>query len=563
MRRTTSLLSIVIALGIIGSGGVPAFASESSAPPSASPSATAPAEPSDPATPAPETAAPDAQTPETPAPDRRAVEAPAPEPSAQPAPSAGPDAPADAQPPVQTRALAVSRTVINDFPPGIYRLAGVNRYATSVAIGSRFQQNVNVVYVATGLDFPDALSSASAAAKLGGPLLLTQPDVLTEVVAQEIRRLKPAQIVVAGSEATITPDVFKALTVIAKEQLPLRVVPVTRLGGADRFETAEKIIAHAFTVSDQAYIATGRTFPDALAASAAAGALGAPVFLVDGLAGSVRPSTLALMKQLKIRTVRIAGDANAVSADIERELASSGFTVRRDQGTDRYSTAIAINEAVFGGRTAIDTAVIATGQNFADALSGAALAGQLGAPLYLAQQSCMSYKASNSMQGMSPGARVILGSTASVGDEVFRGDICHVWSKPANGRITDVFGPRTPICTPGGCTSSFHRGLDLGTGCWSPIYAAADGAVTIASPVGTFGNFVKISHGSGMDTGYAHLADGGTLVSVGQAVTGGQQIGWSGATGAATGCHLHFELYQNGTQIDPLPYLRARGVAVG
>ncbi|MDR5698881.1 cell wall-binding repeat-containing protein [Agromyces aerolatus] len=559
MRRTTSLLSIVIALGIVGAGGLPALAAEPETPPSVSaPAETArpehTAQSEEPAQPEP-TAPPEASDP--PGASESPEPSPAPEASAPPkAPTDADVAPrADAR--LEAHALVNGSTVINDFPPGIYRLQGINRYATSVAIGSRFQPNVPVVYVATGLDFPDALSSAAAAARLGGPLLLTESNVLTDIVAGEIRRLNPKRIVVAGSEATISKPVFDALGKISPN------IRVDRLGGVDRYETAERIIADAFTVADQAYVATGRTFPDALAASAAAGTMSAPVFLVDGQTPTVRAETLALMKKLKIRTIRIVGDIHAVSAAIQQQLTSAGFTVHRDQGQNRFSTAIAINEAVFGGRTSLDSVVIATGEGFADALAGAALAGQLGAPLYLVKRECMSYATSSSMQGLSPGARVYLGSAATVGEEVVRGDICHEWSKPANGRITDVFGPRTPICTPGGCTSSFHRGLDIGTGCWAPIRAAADGAVTTAQPVGTFGNFVRISHGGGMETGYAHLADGGTLVSVGQAVTSGQQIGWSGATGAATGCHLHLELYQNGTQIDPLPYLTARGVAFG
>ena len=132
-----------------------------------------------------------------------------------------------------------------------------------------------------------------------------------------------------------------------------------------------------------------------------------------------------------------------------------------------------------------------------------------------------------------------------------------------SGRITDGYGPRAPICTPSGCTQSFHRGVDLATGCSAPISAATAGRISTAGWVGTFGNFIRIAHGSGIDTGYAHLANGGILVGIGQSVRAGQQIGLSGATGAATGCHLHFEVYVNGTQVDPVPFMSARGVTFG
>jgi murein DD-endopeptidase MepM/ murein hydrolase activator NlpD len=171
---------------------------------------------------------------------------------------------------------------------------------------------------------------------------------------------------------------------------------------------------------------------------------------------------------------------------------------------------------------------------------------------------------SAAIDDLAPTSRVLLGGPSVVGDAVAAGTACAAeWTKPATGRITDGFGPREPICTSGGCTSSFHRGVDLATGCRAPIYAAAAGRVVTAAWVGTYGNFVKIAHAPGIDTAYAHLADGGILRSVGTSVRAGEQIGWSGATGAATACHLHFETYVDGTQVDPVPFMSARGVTFG
>jgi len=309
-----------------------------------------------------------------------------------------------------------------------------------------------------------------------------------------------------------------------------------------------------------AYLATGWSFPDALAASAVAGSRGAPVFLVDGGAASVRPETLAGLKRLGVTTVRIAGGPAVVNVAIERHLADAGFTVRRDAGEDRFETSVAVNEAAYGGRSGVDQAFFANGFGFADALAGAALAAQLNAPLYLVQQGCMPEPVSNSLLALPTEAKVVLGGPNAVGESAARGDLCLSWVKPAEGRITDVFGPRAPICTPGGCTQSVHRGLDLGTGCGAPIRAASSGGVVYAAVNGTYGNFVKIAHAGGLHTGYAHIQNGGILVAVGDYVRAGQIIGLSGATGAATGCHLHFEVYQNGTQVDPQPFMAARGI---
>lgn len=137
------------------------------------------------------------------------------------------------------------------------------------------------------------------------------------------------------------------------------------------------------------------------------------------------------------------------------------------------------------------------------------------------------------------------------------------WALPASGWISGDYGPREVICGGGYCSNSFHYATDLATGCWSPIYAANSGVVTYSGWSGSYGNFVKVDHGGGISTGYAHIVDGGLLVGYGQWVSSGQQIAWTGTTGASTGCHLHFEVYDGWNRIDPVPFMAARGVYLG
>lgn len=135
------------------------------------------------------------------------------------------------------------------------------------------------------------------------------------------------------------------------------------------------------------------------------------------------------------------------------------------------------------------------------------------------------------------------------------------WVRPASGYISSWFGNRGTICGNGYCTSG-HRGIDFATGCSSPIYAAASGRVSFAAYSGEWGNYVKIDHGGGITTGYAHIKNGGYAVGAGQSVSAGQVIAYTGNTGASSGCHLHFEVYSGGVRIDPAPFLRDRGVSV-
>ena len=98
--------------------------------------------------------------------------------------------------------------------------------------------------------------------------------------------------------------------------------------------------------------------------------------------------------------------------------------------------------------------------------------------------------------------------------------------------------------------SEVHLGIDIAAGLGAPIYAADSGVVVWAAPIGGgYGNMIMIDHGNGFTTVYAHLS--AFLVHCGQSVTQGQRIGLAGATGNATGPHLHFEVRENGAFIDP------------
>ena len=96
-----------------------------------------------------------------------------------------------------------------------------------------------------------------------------------------------------------------------------------------------------------------------------------------------------------------------------------------------------------------------------------------------------------------------------------------------------------------------HGGTDIGASYGSAIYAADSGTVVRSSDGwnGGWGNYVMIDHGNGMQTLYAHMSS--RAVSVGQSVSRGQTIGYVGSTGMSTGPHLHFEMYINGSRIDP------------
>ncbi len=139
------------------------------------------------------------------------------------------------------------------------------------------------------------------------------------------------------------------------------------------------------------------------------------------------------------------------------------------------------------------------------------------------------------------------------------GNVTNGWAWPAAGGITSGFGMRFH---PTQYTWRLHGGTDIGAGCGAPIRAAHNGTVTYAGWYGTYGNFVMIDHGGGVQTAYAHISPGGIAVGHGQGVSVGQVIAYVGTTGASTGCHLHFEVRVNGIQTDPIPFMRGQGVPI-
>lgn len=136
------------------------------------------------------------------------------------------------------------------------------------------------------------------------------------------------------------------------------------------------------------------------------------------------------------------------------------------------------------------------------------------------------------------------------------------WVRPHGGARSSSYGPRTPICGPQGCSSSYHYGADLANGCGAAIYAANSGTVDYAGANGNYGNYVRIQHGGGVSSGYAHIKPGGIAVRRGQWVESGQVIAYAGNTGRSFGCHLHFEVYLNGGYTNPVRFMEDRGVYV-
>ena len=198
----------------------------------------------------------------------------------------------------------------------------------------------------------------------------------------EIARLQPGEIVIAGGASAVAPAVETALQGIA---------PVRRIAGADRYDTSRKIVADAFDSAAAVWVATGTNFPDALAASGAASAAYLPVLIVPGNAPSLDSASASAIASLSPSVVAVAGGSAVVSDGILNHIWTMGFGVAQFAGVDRYDTSLQINQAIWDTSAGAWSvyAFMANGTKFPDALSGAALAGGLlGAPLYVVPPVC-------------------------------------------------------------------------------------------------------------------------------------------------------------------------------
>ncbi len=297
-----------------------------------------------------------------------------------------------------------------DGPP-IDRFGGADRYATAAAISrASFDRDVPVVYVATGLDFPDALAAGAAAAVEGGPVLLVRRTSVPPATATELAWLRPDVIKVVGGPGVISDEVAAALASYATTG------QVERLAGANRYATAAAVSFDTFAPGvPVAYIATGTNFPDALAGVPAAGSEGGPVLLVRP---TEIPSEIATeLGRLNPGRIVVLGGPSVVSDGVVAALAAFASTgdVERLSGANRYATAVAISEAKFASPL---TVYIATGQTFPDALGGGPVAGRLPGPLLLVSSTSVPSIVAAELQSLDPDRVVILGGPGAVSDNV-------------------------------------------------------------------------------------------------------------------------------------------------
>lgn len=244
----------------------------------------------------------------------------------------------------------------------IVRLSGTNRYETAVDVSKDVFQKADVAIVASGENFPDALAGGQLALAVNGPILLTEKGKLPEATTKELADLKTKTVYILGGTATVSAEVESALKKMNLE--------VKRLEGTNRYETALKIAAEARLesgiIADTTIVASG--LDDAYADALSSGGVVALKQYSLALSSGNELPNLNTKKWLALGGTRYL------------PLENNEDKVERIDGKNRYETALKLAKEYFKDPKVV---VLASGENFADALTAVSVADKYQAPILL------------------------------------------------------------------------------------------------------------------------------------------------------------------------------------
>lgn len=308
--------------------------------------------------------------------------------------------------------------------PGVTRFGGSDRYATAAqtalhAFGDG--DRPDTVFIASGNDFPDALTAGAAAQStfgdpapgaehFGSVLLLTQTGGLPQPTIDALDQLQPRRVVVVGGHGAVSNDVVGDLKNYAGS--------VERWAGDDRYETAAEVSEQTRTSdrshvgSDHVFVATGENYADAITAGNIAGQMGAPLLLVRQ--GGIDAEVRSELRTLDADRIVVAGGPGAIGSSVAGELDSYG-SVDRASGADRYATAVELAEYLEDATQLEDGlhgVAVASGHTYADALA----ASNLWEPVLLTQPSGLPASVSNFLDDRRIAWTDIVGGPSAVAD---------------------------------------------------------------------------------------------------------------------------------------------------
>lgn len=261
------------------------------------------------------------------------------------------------------------------------RIGGKDRYETSVMIAEKaFEGSISNIVIASGSNFPDALSGSVLAKKMNCPLLIVNntPEISSEALNYINEHLtKDGHIYLLGGSGVLSDKYIEYFASSGYTSSNIE-----RIGGKDRIDTSLKIASHINADSNSpVVICTANNFPDSLSISPVAASNGWPILLVSG--NGISSEVQEYLAGRNPQSVYIIGGTGAVTAAVEKQIRSlPGYMskVARIGGTNRYETSCMINNTFMDKPNDV---FVASGDNFPDALSGSIYAASVNGPMLL------------------------------------------------------------------------------------------------------------------------------------------------------------------------------------
>jgi len=294
---------------------------------------------------------------------------------------------------------------------------GSTRIETAAAIATATFSSARVGIVASDADFPDALAASYLAGRNAGPVLLTHPTFLPDATLSALRQLSISGVQVMGGPAAVSDNVVN--------QLRSDGFVTDRIAGSNRYGTAaaaaeapgNNLVGSIPGKGRTALLTSGVNFPDSLSGGPMAYFRAFPLLLTDP--SSLSPETSSALSSLAINHVIVLGGTAAVSATIDAQLASGGYTVERLQGVQRFETATAVADFELGTLGFKNVkAELARSDLYPDALAGAPHGGVDRAPILLTLPTVLADATNSWLRGHTSTVAAIdaFGGTVAISD---------------------------------------------------------------------------------------------------------------------------------------------------
>lgn len=303
--------------------------------------------------------------------------------------------------------VEIEKSTANTTNENVQRISGQNRVQTAIEVSKKmFKEGTNKVVLANQNNYSDVLTASPFAKANNASLLYVSSNSISKEVMSEIARLKAKEITIIGGEKSVDEGL--------KKELEKRNFKVDRLSGIDRYKTSAKIAAKLIdNKTTTLEIASGENYADALSLNNAAEKDKAPILLVR--VNAIDKSVEDVIKSSKASLINIAGGEKSVSESTKVNVKKiSNATVNRIGGADRYETSILL--AKYSG--AKEVVVVASGENFADALVAAPFSAKQKGAILLTNKDKLGQKTEQFIKDTKFNKSYVIGGEKSVSEDV-------------------------------------------------------------------------------------------------------------------------------------------------